>query len=369
MVLLHALEVTIIKELYFDEAMKYENLRDGLRLCCRNVRWKDSVIGYELHAPLNTYKLRQEILSGTYKISPYQTFTIYEPKTRKIVATRIRDRQLQMALCNGGLYEDFVEHFIYDNCACQKGKGTDFAFKRLKVLMRKFYQKHGKNGYVLKMDIHHFFPTTRHDVAKEIVKKKISDPRACQFVCDVIDSFEGEIGIGLGSQISQLVELLVLDGIDHYIKEQLRIKYYIRYMDDFVLIHKDKDYLRYCRDAVEKKLNELYLTLNKKTTIYPLSQGIKFLKWKFLYTETGKILMKMDKKKIGAERRKIKRMLRKEIDGRLAQGTSLLSFQAWRANAKRGDTYYQVKRMERFYVETKEKLENDRRRKNPEIGA
>ena len=120
------------KKHYYDRAISYDALRDGLNRCCRGVRWKDSVVGYEHNAAKNTHGLRKDLLEGKYRISPYQTFTIHEPKEREIVATRIRDRQMQMALCQSGLYDDMVEHFIYDNCACQIGKGTDFALKRLR---------------------------------------------------------------------------------------------------------------------------------------------------------------------------------------------------------------------------------------------
>ena len=154
------------KQYFYDKVLTYGNMRRALNKVCRDVRWKDSVVGYELHATRNTYQLIDELKRGAYKISPYQRFTIYEPKKRDIVATRIRDRQIQMALCDGGLYEDITEHFIYDNCACQIGKGTDFALKRVKTHLRKFYQKHSKEGWVLKLDIKQFFPSTKHYVAK-----------------------------------------------------------------------------------------------------------------------------------------------------------------------------------------------------------
>ena len=249
---------------YFDEAMSYENLRLALRRVCRNVRWKDSVVGYEKNAARNTWLLRKEILSGTYKISAYQHFVVHEPKTREITATRIRDRQVQMALCTGGLYEDITEHFIYDNCACQIGKGTLFALKRLKRHLIRYCAENGPNGWVLKVDVKQFFPSTPHDTAKKAIEKRVSDKRARQMVFDVIDSFGGDHGIGLGSQISQLVGLAVLDDIDHYIKEKLRVKHYVRYMDDLILIHPSKEYLRHCKDEIERMLNDIGLSINEK---------------------------------------------------------------------------------------------------------
>ena len=348
------------KQYFYDKVLTYGNMRRALNKVCRDVRWKDSVVGYELHAPRNTYQLIDELKRGAYKISPYQRFTIYEPKKRDIVATRIRDRQVQMALCDGGLYEDITEHFIYDNCACQIGKGTDFALKRVKTHLRKFYQKHGKEGWVLKLDIKQFFPSTKHYVAKKAIAKRVSDPYARQLVFDVIDSFEGDAGIGLGSQISQLVELAVLDDLDHFIKERLGVKHYVRYMDDMIFIHQDKEFLKWVWSEVEKELAKLELELNKKSCIYPLSQGVKFLKWRFIITNTGKIVQRMDSSKQSKERHRLKALLIKEANGEIPKGTAQNSLQAWLANADRGDTFFQQKRMIAFYEKTEGELEHGR---------
>ena len=345
-----------VKDNYFNDAISYRVMRKALSKCCRNVRWKDSVVGYELHAVRNTIQLINDIRDGKYKISPYQMFVIYEPKERNIVATRIRDRQFQMALCMAGLYDDITEHFIYDNCACQIGKGTDFALKRIKEHMRRFYAHHGRNGWVLKLDIHHFFPTTQHSVAKAAVRKRVCDPDACNAVCDVIDSFDGDVGIGLGSQISQLVELAVLDDLDHFIKEELHIKHYVRYMDDMVLIHEDKEYLQYCWERIVDKLAEIQLSLNPKSCLYPISQGVKMLHWRFRYTATGKINQTADNDKMGKERRRLKNILRKETKGDVEQGTAARSLEAWCSNMEKGNTFFQCKRMIEFYIKTKGEL-------------
>ena len=338
---------------YFDDVISYSNMRKALNRCCRNVRWKDSVVGYELHAAQNTYQLIEDIKSGIYKISPYQHFVVYEPKKRDIIATRIRDRQVQMAMCQAGLYQDITEHFIYDNCACQKGKGTDFALKRVRLHMNRYFKEHGADGYVLKCDIYHFFPETRHDVAKAAVAKRVGDERVRQMVFDVIDSYNGEKGIGLGSQISQLVELAVLDDLDHYIKEKLRVKHYIRYMDDFIIISHDKAFLRDCQVKISEQLSHIGLRLNEKTTIYPLRQGVKFLQWRFVMNDSGKILQTMNGRKMGKERRRLKKIIRKESNGEYVQGTAYQSLISWKANADRGDSYYRTKRMIHYYYNQK----------------
>lgn len=352
-----------MKEDYFDKAISFNSLYRGLKKSCRNVRWKDSVVGYETNGLKNTAALCRALEDGTYKISRYQVFQIHEPKERTIVAARLVDRQFQRSLCDAGLYQDFTEHFIRDNVACQIGKGTDDAFNRMKVLLRRHYRKHGTEGWVLKCDVHHFFPETRHDVAKAAVRKLVSDKRAAEAVCDIIDSFGGEKGIGLGSQVSQLVELAVLNDLDHFIKEKLRIKVYLRYMDDFALVHRDKEYLQLCREAIRERLAGIGLELNRKTCIHPLRQGVRFLKWRFLLTGTGRVLMLLDPKKLTRQRKRLRKLWAKERVGHVAAGTTAESLQSFLANAARGDTWRQRQQMMTFYRELIGG-QNDRQQKN-----
>lgn len=344
-------------ENYFDEVITFDSLYKGLKKSCRNVRWKDSVIKYESNGLTNTHLLRKSLLDGTYKIKPYQRFIIHEPKEREIVATRIPDRQVQRAICDGGLYADLTEHFIYDSGACLKGKGTTWTLDRLETHLHKYYRKHGNNGWVLKCDIRHFFPSTRHDVAKAAVAKRVHDERAREYVFNVIDSFGGDKGIGLGSQISQLVEMAVLDDLDHFIKERLRAKHYVRYMDDFVLIHESKEYLKTCWGQIEAYLNSLGFELNKKTTMYPLEQGVRMLKWRFILTDTGKVIRQIEHRKVSKQRRKMRKLYAKELNGDVEPGTTKKSLDSWLANAEHGDTYKIREGMEKYY---KELTENDR---------
>ena len=319
-----------MKENYYDKAISFAALYQGLKASCRSVRWKGSVIRYEAYGLKNTYLLRQSLLNGTYQISPYQKFVIYEPKKRIIYAPRIKDRQVQHALCDNGLYQDIAEHFIRDNMACQKGRGTDDALNRFKVLLRRYVNKNGVDGWVLKCDVHHFFPTTPHKTVKDAAEKYISDEKSRAMVYDVIDSFDGDRGLGLGSQICQIIELLVLNDLDHFIKEQLRIKCYIRYMDDFILIHPDKQYLQQCRSTIAARLAAIGLTLNKKTTLQPLNHGVMFLKWHYMIESTGHIYMLMNRKKIAKQKHRMNKLPADKAN------QSLTSFLA---NTFRGNTW------------------------------
>lgn len=340
-----------MEEQYYDQAISFKNLYKAMKRCCRNVRWKDSVVGYEANGLRNTYELQQMLLNGTYKISPYQHFTIYEPKKREIVATRMKDRQFQMSLCESGLYDDVVEHFVRDNPACQKYKGTDFTLNRMTKHLRRYYIENGIDGWVLKCDIHHFFPSTQHPVAYGAMEDRVCDPRVLREVGRVIDSFDE--GMGLGCQISQLVELAVLDDLDHFIKERLHIKHYLRYMDDFILIHPDKAHLQFCLEQIREHLQNIGLQLNAKTSLYPLRQGVFMMKWHFYLKPSGKIIQRLDASKYNHERRRMRKLYAKEVRGEVPPGTTGKSLEAFMSNADRGDTFNKRTQMYHYFYQLK----------------
>ena len=166
-------------------------------------------------------------------------------------------------------------------------------------------------------------------------------------VFDVIDSFthiSPDVGLGLGSQITQLIELAVLDDLDHEIKERMGIKHYIRYMDDFVLIHENRDYLEECLCIIEKRLNDLGLSLNyKKTNIQPLTHGIKFLGFNYKLSETGKVYMELATGKASKEKRKLRKQAKILPPPKLSQ-----CYQSWRSFVKKGSTYQLLKDMDDY---------------------
>lgn len=338
-----------MKDKTVDDAVTFKELYKGLKKSCCNVRWKDSVTGYEANGLKNTYLLRQSLLDGTYKISGYQRFKVHEPKEREIVATRLKDRQFQRSLCDNVLYPQITRSFIRDNCACQRGKGVDDTLDRLTVHLRRYYFKHGPNGWALKCDIRHYFAETPHDVAKAAIRKRLTDQRAAYYTDSIIDSFGGDKGIGLGSQVSQITELAVLDDLDHYIKERLRIKHYLRYMDDFILIHEDKSVLLAALAEIEKRLSALGMTLNKKTQILPLKNGVLWLKWRFVLTDTGKVIRKICMKSVVRERRKLRKMAKLAVAGRIPVAAITESFITWKAHAQRGNCRKIVADMQKLY--------------------
>ena len=310
----------------------------ALKKVCRNVRWKTSVTQYEMNGLKNTAKLIREIESGTYKLSEYQEFEIYEPKKRHITATRIRDRQVQRSLCDNYLYEILTKSFIYSNGACQKGKGTDFVLKDFKKQLQGYYRRRGSEGYYLKCDIHHFFESINHDILKEKLRGHIESEHVLQMVFTIIDSF-GEVGLGLGSQVSQLLALFYLDELDHIIKEKLKIEVYTRYMDDFILISESKDKLLEAREVIEAYLAGICLELNEKTVLQRLQYGVMYLHWKFVITGGGKVLMLPDRKRCTKRRHKLKRLLCLVDKGDLSIDQILQVSASMKSHLSKGNSY------------------------------
>lgn len=339
-----------LKEIVCD----FSSLYSSMHKCKKNVMWKDSVAGWVKNGLVNTHKLRKQLMDDTYKIDKYNIFTIYEPKKREIVSTRMKDRVFQRSLTDHYLYDTVTASFILDNCACQIGKGTDYARKRLKIQMQRYFKQNGIEGYVGSGDLKDYFGSTPHDVACEKVTRNIKNEWVKGHAEKIVRSFnqgkDPNVGLGLGSQITQLSQLSVLNGMDHLIKEKLKIKHYIRYMDDFHLIHNDKEYLKYCFSEIEKYLNALKLNLNKKKTqIFPLRQGIKFLGFRFMLTDTGKVLMMLKKENVSHERRKLKRMSALVAQGKMTKEQVDACYESWKAHASKGNTYKLLQNMDKFY--------------------
>ncbi len=320
----------------------FDNIYKAFGPSRRGSYWKDSIIGYDVNRLERSIEISRALRSGKYKLKGHYHFKIQErEKIRDIQSLHIRDRVDLQSLCDKLVTEDTSRSFIYDNGASLKGKGTNFSRNRLKTHMRRFYNKHGLNGYVLQIDVKKYFDNIPHWYLKErMIKRYEGFPDMQKCLCDVIDSFDGNKGLGPGSQAVQIFALETLDKMDHFIKEALGIKYYGRYMDDAYLIHEDKDYLKHCKEILDCFLNEIELTLHpNKTNLYPLKRGIKFLGFKFNITETGHIYVKLNKDSVKRIKRKLRNMARLGLPEETIQKT----FTSWKNHANYGNSYYTVK--------------------------
>ena len=272
----------------------FEALYYSMRKCQKGVIWKDSVASYRMNGIERTLKLSEQLIEGKYSPSPMCKFKIMSPKPREIASVSFRDRVYQRSLNDNYVYPVMTRSFIYDNFACQKGKGTDAARERLKEFLRRYYRKHGADGYVAQFDIHGYYPTMDHRATELTFQKKLN-PEIFERVQRVLhQQYDGDAGYYAGSQLIQIAGISILDSMDHYIKEKLRARFYIRYMDDFLIISHDREYLEKCMKEIIDYLTGLRFTVNeKKTRIYPLRSGIDFLGFTFSLTATGKVLMQI----------------------------------------------------------------------------
>lgn len=336
-----------------EKVCNLKRLYKALRKSKCGVIWKDSVARSVMTSLHVCHRLKQLLLADEYEILPYVKHTVYGPKIRHIECTRFRDRVFQRSLCDNYLYKEITKNFILDNCSSQKKKGTDFARDRLSFHLKEHYSKFGLTGYALKCDLKDFYGSTLHSVAKETMSEYISDSWTREHVCKIIDSFCKEDlngrGMGLGSQVTQLVQLALLDKLDHLIVEKLNIRY-LRYNDDFLLISNSKDKLIDAKHRIEDYLIKKRLILSKKKTqIFPITQPIHFLGFSFRLNQSGKVTKKLLPEKLSHEKRKLKKQASLVKAGKLTIEKLDFCYQTWRSYAKKGDSRKQLKQMDDFY--------------------
>ncbi len=292
----------------FEDVFTFENLLKAHYKSRKSKRHKKEVILFEDNLLVNIENLRRRLLNRTYCIVSYNQFTIYEPKRREVAALAYEDRVVQHCFCDNYLTPLLSDRLIFDNAACRKEKGTDFARDRVVRFLRSFYGRNGLNGYVLRFDIHHYFEEIDHEILKGKINRAVKDKAIGSFCSMIIDSFHKDVGKGLplGNQTSQAFALYYLDAVDRLIKEKYRIRYYSRYTDDGVVVYDDLDKLKLLLLDIKNELEGLRLSLNNKTVIAPIRNQFAYLGVNFRLLANGKVLQTVNHMK----KARIKRYLK-----------------------------------------------------------
>lgn len=334
----------------FDKVFTFDNLYCAFKKCCRGVGWKASTQRYKANALQNINDTLRSLQNGTYKSRGFYEFDVVERgKPRHIKSVHISERVVQRCLCDNALVPMFGKSFIYDNGACIEHKGIDFAVRRLVCHLQRHFRKHGTNGYALVFDFSRYFDNIQHEPLKEVVDKAFTDTRVARLVNGFIDDF-GEVGLGLGSQISQVSALMYPNRLDHYIKEVLHIKHYGRYMDDGYLIHDSKEHLQKCLQEIRRICAELGIKLNvKKTQIVKLSRGLNFLKRHFILTDTGGVIIKPARKGITKMRHKLRTFKWWLDEGKMTIEDIRTSYISWKGHIKHCNAYRTTVNMDALY--------------------
>lgn len=286
----------------FNHIIDENHLYESYKHVYKETNTKDKYI-FNIKKFDNLDILKQELIDETYEVSSYNHFFVYEPKKREIYAPKFIDKIVQMALFSV-LIEKYQPTFIDQSYASLKGKGVHKCSEKLQKYIQSaddVYQK----PYVIKLDISKFFYSINRNIMKNIYSRKIKDEKTLRLLFKIIDSMNtiSPKGLPLGNVISQLSANVYMNELDQYIKRELKVKYYLRYMDDMVLIVDSLDKARqifdkckeFCKDTLDLELNP------KKSKIFPLKQGINMVGFK---TNKHKRAIRNQTK------RKIKRYLR-----------------------------------------------------------
>ena len=330
----------------FQQICSFENLLNAARKAQRSKRFQAEVAHFNFHLEKELYRLQYELQTQTYRPGDYHEFYVYEPKLRKISAAPYRDRVVHHALCN--VVEPIFERtFIYDSYACRKGKGTHKAVDRFTTFSR-------KNDYVLKCDIKKYFPSIDHDILKTRFRRKIRDAQVLWLMDMIVDSsnpqeyvheyFQGDDlltslnrrrGIPIGNLTSQFFANIYLNGFDHFIKEDLKCRYYIRYVDDFVVLGNEKSRLHEIKSEMEHYLVQFRLKLHPhKCQVFPVKEGTDFLGYQIFPTHR-----RLRSSSVRRARRRLHRLRKDYESGNISWKDVNHSVQSWLGHVKHADTY------------------------------
>ena len=317
----------------FEKVIDFENLYQAWESARKGKRYREEVMEFSANLESNLIEIQNHLIYGSYRVGRYRPFYVYEPKKRLIMALPFRDRVVQWAIYRQ-LFPIFDKQFIIDSYACREGKGTHKAVDRLQYWLRQTDRK-PQRYYYLKLDIAKYFYRVDHEILIKILSRKINDTRLVDLLALIINSEEtkfglpvgvdpdlcapsdrlAEVGMPIGNLTSQMFANLYLHELDLFAKHELGLHYYIRYMDDIIILHPDKKHLDTVKDEIEAFLcDNLHLQLNKKTAIRHCSMGIEFVGYRVWATHR-----KLKKKTALKIKRAVKSIKTKRDSGAITQ--------------------------------------------------
>ncbi len=279
------LKIMKTSEDIFEKICSFKNLHQAYLQARRAKRYRPNVLEFSYNLEKNLLELQKDLADLTYQPGPYREFIIHDSKKRQIKAPTFRDRVAHHALCNV-IEPIFDRGFIYDSYACRKNKGTHKAVKRLESFIRslsvQLKEKNRRSNpplFCLKCDITKYFESINHKILFNLICRKVKSRKVLVLLDRIINSTPGPKGIPIGNLTSQLFANIYLDKFDQFVKHYLKIRYYLRYMDDFLVLSADKRKLHQIKDEFQSFLRlKLALNLNlKKVNIFPIVKGIDFL--------------------------------------------------------------------------------------------
>jgi len=329
----------------FSEIVAFPNLMLAAKRAARGKRFRPNVARFSLQLEEELHALRQSLTSHSYRPGSYRTFVLREKKPRLISAAPFRDRVVHHALCN--VVEPIIERsFLFDSYACRKGKGTHAAIERASHYARRF-------GYVLKCDVAQYFPSIDHEILLRLLSRYLWDEEVLWLVKTIIDGsnvqpdatfyFPGDglltpverrRGLPIGNQTSQFFANVYLNGLDHFVKEELRMPGYVRYVDDMLVFDREKSRLHEAHVAIQQYCESLRLRLHaRKCFVAPINVGVTFLGQRIFPTHR-----RLDAGNIRHFRRRLRKYQAQVRQGDLSLERVRCGVQSWIGHAKHADT-------------------------------
>lgn len=324
----------------------FENLLLAAQKAQKGKRYRDNVLQFNDNIENELLKLQQELTNQTYQPGEYKTFEIVEPKKRMISAAPYRDRVVHHALCNI-IIPIFENTFISDSYANRKGFGTHGAVKRFTHFLR-------NSRYILQCDIQKYFPSIDHDILKQKIRRKIKCQPTLWLIDNIIDHsnpqeptlfyFENDDllspiqhrkGLPVGNLTSQFFANIYLNEFDHFVKEQLKIKKYVRYVDDFALFSDDKDFLYSARQQIEQQLATSRLKIHPiKSQLFDTRQGATFLGFRILQDR-----IRIKSESLRRAKRHLKYLKHQLTQEKITLEKAQQCAQSWIAHAEHANTW------------------------------
>lgn len=327
------------------------NLYRSYMISVKTSKWKESTQKFMMNYLSNIFSIQEDLRNRTLQNSPVQEFSLVERgRIRPISSIPIRDRIVRHVLCDDVLMPEVRKHIIYDNCASITGRGISQQRKRFEIHLHKYYAKYGSEGWILFGDFSKFYDNILHAKAKEELLKLVNDDDFIEWLLNVIfSSFKVDVSympdeqyskclktafnkleyrkidrskltgekwmeksVNIGDQLSQILGIYYPNRIDTYIKYVRGQKFYGRYMDDWYLMHPDKNELLDLLKNIRRIAGELGIHLNdKKTRIVKISSTYRFLQINYSLTSSGKILKRINPQRVISMRRKLRKLAKK----------------------------------------------------------
>lgn len=332
----------------------FENLWQAAQQAQRGKRFRQNVLEFNHELEQNLLQLQTELQTQTYQPGEYHTFEIKDPKPRLISAAPYRDRVVHHALCN--VIVPLIERsFIDDSYANRVGRGSHRALKRAVHFAR-------TSRYVLQCDVQRYFPSIDHAILKAQIRQRIkcrdtlwlidriidnSNPQSDEIVYfpgdTLLTPLERRVGLPIGNLTSQFFANLYLNGLDHFIKERLHIRKYLRYVDDFLLFGDDRQQLAQARSEIVGYLTELRLRLHPvKTQLFETQHGLNFVGFRIVPVGTTcprAVYIRVRNDNLQRARKRCKHLQRQYASGQLGLKPLVQRLQSWEAHLKHGDTH------------------------------